>query len=256
MLCCNAVIIMKNIKLILITFIVGNLSGLFGYSILFLQPTDKTPPLYMHTQLATLPSESAIIQPTVKNTSASVTKECVAEANSEDPELIQAQSHENRHMLKYLIEQKIINKTDSLDSVRQQLLNNYQDIVHPFNERLDNISMYSQLNKSHIPQHTVELLLTDLLNLDENHQSDQIIQVVNLLQNNLAEHQLSELSHYLNSDDPYIQASVLQTIGQTDPHNEYQEQIFQLWQNSPFHHVREQAYFVLKKRYQYNFLDE
>lgn len=257
MLCCHlAVIIMKNIKLILIAFIVGNLSGFIGYKTFFVHQADIAPPLNLKAQIITAPSSNVQTQIAVKHTSVTVKKALISEkTNTKSSLLSKATTPENTHMLHYLIKHKIIDKNDSLESARQQLLDNYQDTTHQFSIRLDNISMYSQLNDLQIPQDTIELLLTDLITLDESHDSDQIIQVINLLQNNIAEYQLPEISGYLNSDDPYIQASVIEAIGNADPYKDYQEQIFHLWKTSSFKHVREQAYFALTKQYNYNFSD-
>jgi len=250
---------MKNIKSLFIAFILGNISCFLGIKVLLL---DESNNVNLSPQQTTAIEYRDVMVPSstdsVLKNKLKVVNETPAVEDKYSSSLAAAQSTTpvNRHMINYLIEEKVIDENVSIDQVRQLLLDNYQDMTHEFNERLDSISMYSQLNNFKIPDDTVELLVTELENLNEAHDSDQIVQVINLLNNNISDYQLLNLSIYLNSEDPYIQASMIQTIGHADTHNEYQEQILNLWQNSSNKDVRERAYFTLKNRYKYDFVGE
>ncbi len=250
---------MRNIKSLFIAFILGNISCFLAIKVLLLDESNNVNSSPQQTRV--IECRDTIIPSNTENALKNRVKVVNEMAAVEDKSSIslladQDETPENTHMLNYLIEQQVIDKSDSIDQVRQLLLDNYQDITSEFNERLDSISMYSQLNNLQIPDDTVELLISELENLNEAHDSDQIIQVVNLLNNNISDYQLPSLSAYLDSEDPYIQASIIQTIGHTDTHHEYQDQILQLWRNSPSQQVRERAYFTLKNRYEYNFTVE
>jgi len=250
---------MKNIKSLFIAFILGNISCFLGIKVLLL---DESNNVNLSPQQTTAIEYRDVIVPLSTNSvlknKLKVVNETLAveDNNSTSLAVTQFITPENRYMLSYLVEEKVIDENASIDQVRQLLLDNYQDMTHEFNERLDSISMYSQLNNLQIPTDAVELLVTELESLDDAHDSDQIVQVVNLLKNNISDYQLLNLSNYLNSEDPYIQASIIQTIGHADTHNEYQDQILHLWQNSSNKDVRERAYFTLKNRYEYDFVGE
>lgn len=250
---------MKNYYLVVAVFILGNITGTLFFNFSFFKEEEsshlllemvsgsydfeKSGPLDAENDYVNDDSsDQSMLKPELDVRSSLLTEQVIGDKNV--------------HMLSYLVEHDIVDENASIKEVQQVLLEKYQDTSQEFNVRLDNISMYSQLNNRQVPEEAVESLITDLHQLDEAHEADQIIQVVGLLKDNISEYQLYELSTYLDADDPYVQASTLQTIGQSDTYNEYQAEILSLWRNSAFPHVRERAYFTLKKYYQYEFDEE